>query len=675
MTIFLRAVCFVLCASVMNICCVGQQTVAPTPEQAGPSRGDDWNGYNITNSFETGYRFLSDSGNVNTYRSNENFGNGIRLLGSSFTMNSKTGHGRLFDEIVFTTEGLGGDPYSTAILRVQKNRLYEYNLQWRRSEYFNPGLVTDGGAGLHLLNTSYTLQDHDLTLFPQSRVRVFLGYTHDSQSGPGISTVQLFDPAGQFDPTGNVFPVFTNIKRLQTEYRLGAEFHWMGFTFTATHGWQDFKEDTADQFNGAIAGGGLSKTDVLNVFSRSQPDHGTSPYWRAAIFRNDRLLNINGRFTYTSGQRAFLASESAIGTTQLGAAGNQQILTFGDARRPVITANLTTSLFPTSKLTVVNQTSFYSIKTDGNSAYLQFNNATQQTNLLYFQYLGISTAATSTDVKYNLVSWMDLDAGYEFSNRRIISSPQIAILGAASSVPYEQSNEVNSGTFGARLRPIKGLTISVGGEIGRANRPFTPKSDGNFNALTARVQYRQKSFQLSAWAHSDYNNNSVSLSAYSAHSRTYTGSASWSPRSWFGFDASYTKLHLDTLGGIQFFANSQLLQNQTSYYISNINSGALGIRLSALKRMDLYAGYSRVEDAGDGRGSPIASTLGPSIDAFRMAQTFPLRFWTPLARMSFRISERVRWNLGYQYYGYHADFSPAEDYHAHTGYTSVSWSF
>ncbi len=382
---------------------MAQQTVAPTPEQAGSSRGDDWNGYNITNSFETGYRFLSDSGNVNTYRSNENFGNGIRLLGSSFTMNSKTGHGRLFDEIVLTTEGLGGDPYSTAILRVQKNRLYEYNLQWRRSEYFNPGLVTDGGAGLHSLNTSYTLQDHDLTLFPQSRVRVFLGYTHDSQSGPGISTVQLFDPAGEFDSTGNVFPVFTNIKRLQTEYRLGAEFHWLGFTFTATHGWQDFKEDTADQFNGAIAGGGLSTTDVLNVFSRPQPDHGTNPYWRAALFRNDRLLNINGRFTYTSGQRAFLANESAIGTTQLGAAGNQQILTFGDARRPVITANLTTSLFPTPKLTVVNQTSFYSIKTDGNSAYLQFNNATQQTNLLYFQYLGISTAATSTDVKYNLV--------------------------------------------------------------------------------------------------------------------------------------------------------------------------------------------------------------------------------------------------------------------------------
>jgi hypothetical protein len=46
-----------------------------------------------------------------------------------------------------------------------------------------------------------------------------------------------------------------------------------------------------------------------------------------------------------------------------------------------------------------------------------------------------------------------------------------------------------------------------------------------------------------------------------------------------------------------------------------------------------------------------------------------------MARLSIRITPKVRWNAGYQYYGYREDFSAAQNYRAHTGYSSVSWSF
>ena len=61
--------------------------------------------------------------------------------------------------------------------------------------------------------------------------------------------------------------------------------------------------------------------------------------------------------------------------------------------------------------------------------------------------------------------------------------------------------------------------------------------------------------------------------------------------------------------------------------------------------------------------------------AFQAAQTFPLSFQSPLARFSLRITEKIRWNAGYQYYGYKEDFYNRENYRAHTGYTSVLWSF
>jgi hypothetical protein len=57
------------------------------------------------------------------------------------------------------------------------------------------------------------------------------------------------------------------------------------------------------------------------------------------------------------------------------------------------------------------------------------------------------------------------------------------------------------------------------------------------------------------------------------------------------------------------------------------------------------------------------------------AQTFPLRYLSPSARLSIRITPKLRWNVGYQYYGYREDFSAVQNYRAHTGYSSVSWSF
>src|SRR5947199_4405098 len=111
----------ILLAAIASVA-FAQPVVAPTPQTVGSARGENWNDYNITNSFETGYRLADIYGNRDKYRSDENYRNGIRLLGSSFAANSKDGHGGLFDEILLNTQGLGGDPYESASLRIQKNR-------------------------------------------------------------------------------------------------------------------------------------------------------------------------------------------------------------------------------------------------------------------------------------------------------------------------------------------------------------------------------------------------------------------------------------------------------------------------------------------------------------------------------------------------------------------------
>ncbi len=216
--------CFILGAAAGALS--AQQVVAPTPEQVGPPRGENTGDYNITQSFETGYRFSQVYGDIGEYRSDVNYGNGIRLLGSSLTIDSKDGHGHLFDEILLTTIGLGNDPYQSVNLRIQKNGLYQYDMTWRLDDYFNPGLTVAGGT--HLMDTVRRMQDHDLTLLPQSKVRFHLGYSRNTDDGPALSTAQ------EFNTSGEGLAVFTNVKQQYNEYRIGADGDFAGFHFTVT---------------------------------------------------------------------------------------------------------------------------------------------------------------------------------------------------------------------------------------------------------------------------------------------------------------------------------------------------------------------------------------------------------------------------------------------------------
>jgi hypothetical protein len=111
-------------------------------------------------------------------------------------------------------------------------------------------------------------------------------------------------------------------------------------------------------------------------------------------------------------------------------------------------------------------------------------------------------------------------------------------------------------------------------------------------------------------------------------------------------------------------------------YISNIHAANLTAHFGITSRVELDLGYSRVQDTGDGRSAPLVSAEGgSSLPLFLAAQTFPLTFDSPLARLSVKLHTRLRWNAGYQFYRYGERFEPRQPYNANTGYTSLTWSF
>jgi hypothetical protein len=653
-----------------------QQTAAPTNEPVGAARGDNVGTYNVTQSFELGYRWRRAGGDPGMYRSVVNFGNGLRLLGSSLTVNSTLGHGRFFDEMVLNTSGLGNDPYQSAMLRIQKNRLYRYDMLWRLDEYYSPGLVT--AAGAHLADTSRRLQDHDLTLLPQSSVQFRLGYSRNTENGPGLSTAQ------EFDVNGPGLAVFRDVRRAWNEYRAGTSLDLAGFKFTLLHRWDYFKDDTPYSSAGLVTSGSETDPTALQQFRRSEPVHGANPGWLGNLLTERKHWRANARITYVSGRRDFVEDELASGIGRTGSAATRRILVTGNARRPMLAADLNLGFQPSSRLSIANNTSITNNRIDGLSSFSELLTGIDFGTTVSFRYLGIRTVANSTDLNYRWNARVNLYGGYRFSDRRIrtVEASNLAgIPDSDSRAVYEVSNTLHSGRAGVRLRPWKPFTVNLEAEIGRADKPIMPVSDRNYHALNGRADYRTRKLQLSASYRQVYNVNSpFSISSYSSHARTYSGNASWAVRDGISFDAGYSKLHLDTLSSLAFFAVSggppQLQTGYESIYLTNTHAGNFGAHFSVRRRVDLFAGYSITRDAGGAAASPGASD--PILTLLTAVRSYPLTYHSPLVRVSIRITPKLRWNAAWQFYSYAEDthlFGIDQNFRAHTGYTSLLWAF
>jgi hypothetical protein len=651
-----------------------QQVLAPTPEQVGSTRGQDVGDYNITNSFEFGYRFATVFGNDGLFRSDINFGNGLRVLGSSLTVDSKDGHGRYFDELLLTTMGLGNDPYESVMLRIRKNRLYRYDMMWRENQFYDPGVVISGGE--HLMNTTRLLQDHDLTILPDNRIVQFdLGYSRNTLTGPGLTSAE------EFDTSSTAFPAFTNIRQQYNDYRAGATLHFAGFTFLVRRTWEYFKQDTVDSLSAPEGSTVPGDPSVLQTFARTQPFHGSNGAWLGTLFTNRKHWAVNGRANYASGKGDFALNEMATGVNRFGAEANREILVDGDAQRPTLSSDLNLSFFPTAKFTIVNHTSASNIRIDGNSFYTEYDMSTNTLTLLQFDFLGVRTVSNSTDLHYNLMKWFGVYGGYTFSDRQIRLEEAFNLPGVANgsgSSLYPQESTLSAVSGGLRLQPIKPWTVNLEGEVGHASGALTPVSDRNYHTLGGRTQYRTKQLQLGATYREVYNENApLSFTSYSSRSRQAGASASWGFNRWLSLDTSYTKLHLDTVGGLQFFAPARET-GFDSIFVSNIHAANAGVRFAIGRRADLFAGYTITKDTGDGR--PTAAPAGATGAAALLdsVQTFPLTYESPMARVSVRITPKLRWNAAWQYYGYNEQFqlfAYYENYHAHTGFTSLLWSF
>jgi hypothetical protein len=181
-------------------------TPAPAAEESAPKV---WGNYTIHQSVEFGYRDSMIGGNMNNYDTFENLQSGMRLFDYNVEMHSIDHRGLLFDNLTFMNSGYGGDPNNVSRLRIDKNKWYDFRAQFRRDRNFwnydllaNPlnTAVTTGTNPIlpvtsspQALNLSRHMQDYDLTVLPQSRLRFRVGYSRNSNQGFASNTWEGFN--------------------------------------------------------------------------------------------------------------------------------------------------------------------------------------------------------------------------------------------------------------------------------------------------------------------------------------------------------------------------------------------------------------------------------------------------------------------------------------------------
>ena len=230
---------------------------ARAQDNSGESKGTNWGDYNIRQSVEFGYRANEISGNQDTYGTFVNLASGVRLFDYTLEMRSLDHNGFLFDNLTFANFGYGGDPNDVSRLRIQKNKKYDFRMQFRRDKNFwdynlfanplNPAALNPVGSettgcivspptavhpGLpgycsnpaiaavnspHALDLVRRMQDYDLTLFPNSAIRFRLGYSHNRDLGPGFFTTDggtIPDFPETFSYTTNAYRAGVDVKIL-----------------------------------------------------------------------------------------------------------------------------------------------------------------------------------------------------------------------------------------------------------------------------------------------------------------------------------------------------------------------------------------------------------------------------------------------------------------------------
>lgn len=699
-------------------------TASPSPETHGGV--DIWGNYDVISSVEVGVRGLKVSGDTNRYRSDLNYDPGIRVFDSSVLIRAREGHhGGLFDQFLVTSTGFGGDPSGYLRVNAEKHGVYRFDMNARRVKYFND--LRTVAMEQHNWNTTHKFADFDLTLFPENRhFKLNLGYAPDYESGIRYTT---------YDFARDEFPIASNYRVHANNFRIGFDAHVGGIDLSFLQGFRRFHDNSNFFIRNANPGNNATANGFLSTFSRDFPTKGSHDFTRfSAHTLIGKKLDLTGRLVYLNSRSNFtmlevITGNNFVGPTVPGVATAQQpyaspntINLFnssavGSAKRLNGMGDLGATWAVTPKFRISDTFRVNDFRISGSDLLTELANLTRP-NPIGAQSITTTTFAYR-QTKYRQVSNLvegdyqfsrnfAAHLGYRYASRRVeealVNSSRfsdVRIPATSSTQPGEEETSHTHGIvagFFARPLPIWSLWADV--DHGTADNVFVRLA--NYDVTNFRVRTRvqpSRKFTFAASLITRDNTNpafteDLQLTPTAPiqnletriKSRTFNGTIDWTPNEMFSFSTGYTRMNVTSNAGVIFFLNNVEVTGTSRYFMRD-NDFFVNAFVQPSPRFSIFAAY-RIND-DNGQGSLIPTVLTDIVGSY------PTRFTSPEIRLTFKMSNKVEWNFGYQYYSYHETYlvptdilrnnvnvpatnivpfplnvSP-QNYHAHLPYVSV----
>lgn len=310
----MRLAHYCICAFLLCI-----TAVSPLAAQD-PAPADSSKGFENHGEITVGYRFTDIAGYRPQYLQLFDLKKGLRVQDFTVRGKAKTPADSFADGYSLSATGLGGDPFATADLKINKANLYDFRVQWRQSYYYwnrNDNVVLPIASTSSSLSTGLTA-NHDwatvrklgsasFTYHATNDLRFTMNLQRTTTEGSLLTTrsLEFFNAPSYWAAfaRANPYPLNAPLRDEGDQFTEGVDYSWKDWDFHYQAGYQWFREETSLNLvqpgEVSINPVPLSTREPLNELSWSQTRRMRTPIsdfsFRGAILDN---LEWRGGYSY-----------------------------------------------------------------------------------------------------------------------------------------------------------------------------------------------------------------------------------------------------------------------------------------------------------------------------------------------------------------------------------------
>jgi opacity protein-like surface antigen len=705
-----------LIAIILSSAVVAQTSSSKQPASAAVDQeGKQVGVYEIQQSVELGYRFTDVAGSQEVYNTFINQEQGPRLLEQTLNLRALNHVGVVFDRLSASSFGWGGDAENAGRLSVSKDVWYDFNFSFRRDQNFfdydllaNPLNPPTSSPSIpvafspHLMATRRRMYDANLTILPQSKFSVRLGFSRNRSEGPSFSSFhEGTDPLLNqiWNVTSNDYFIGFDLKvlpqttisyeqalsydRNDTDYSLAPFAEFLLANGTPASLGLPFNTLANQPCQTPVIGGLANPTCNLYIeYLRNQRVRTTTPTEKLSLRSNYfRRVNIVAEVSYSSARldspyfEFFDGLVSRTGDRQFtftGPTSNQRVAfnSYGG-----VTVNLTKNLNLVDSFCYDNfriPGRWNSTETDIAGAPVGTPPAVNVllspllpatvTNALILNFLGQKAFFNEIGLEYSPSKRAGVRVGFRFRHRRVFKEePEILADPESGLGEFEGDTiEVNDYTpfISVWLRPIDSLRMNAEAEETASDNFITRISPRQREHYRARVTYRPKHWaSIGASTDITESRNGEIDTRFEQHYRNAGFQASLFPNNRIGLDLAYNYTNAlqsslvcfngtfappgTVVNGCPTFdpAENNNPNQIPVQYANQVQYVNLNLRFQPVKRVTLLAGYGLTHSDGN---QTILNPLEPE-------GSLQFNFHRPLAGLEVELVPNVSLNAHWNY--------------------------